>query len=176
MSNEVDELTFLILIEKKATWADVPMYVNYAIQENLDCLKLGEGLQSQKKQAIEILTRIFSAKNSVEVAPYLNRLMIDQIDGANSIRARDTLINLGQQISGIVANNLDHSSWKVRQYSIQILALIGEPSVVDLVVKAATCDKSGKVRETALQAIEYWQGEVDPNELDLIPKPVESQS
>ena len=102
--------------------------------------------------------------------------MIDQIDGANSIRARDTLINLGQQISGIVANNLDHSSWKVRQYSIQILALIGEPSVVDLVVKAATCDKSGKVRETALQAIEYWQGEVDPNELDLIPKPVESQS
>jgi len=174
MGDEVDELTFLILIEKKATWADVPMYVNFAIGKDFDSLKLAEGLQSQKKQAIEILTRVFTSKKSIEVAPALIRLMVEQIDGANSLRARDALINLGEPVAELALKCLDHPNWKVRQYSVQILALVGEPSIVDRVVKVAIGDKSSKVKETALQAIEYWQGEVDPSELDLIPKPVEA--
>ena len=164
-----------LLRAELATWAEVGELIKVGTHLQFDPAELLAGLKSQRKQTIEIITGVLVACEATMAAAALVELMLAQADSANAIRARNALIGLGVDCAEAILPHLTAKSWQVRQYLVQCLALYQVPVLVEVLQAIQANDKSGKVRETARQGIQFTLGEVELSDCNLLPGPDERE-
>lgn len=179
MSNSEQEFIYTATIflqrAEMATWAEVGDLIKVGTHLKFSPSDLLAGLKSQRKQAIEIITAVLVATEATMAADALIELMITQADSANAIRARNALIGLGVECAVPILPHLTTKSWQARQYLVQCLALYQVPELVQILEVIQENDKSGKVRETARQGIQFTMGEAELSECNLLPSPDERE-
>ena len=166
----VSEGEFLALLDK-VKWSDVDSLVTLAKESNFNFDLLMIGLKSSKKQAIEVLCSIFVDMNAESAIPYLFELLQQQCDTANAIRARNAIISFGPKSLPYCKVLLDNPKWVVRLYVVQIIALAKDIEYLKTLEIASLRDKSEKVKNAALQAIDYLLGANPLSECSLLPQP-----
>lgn len=165
---------FLAKVEL-ATWAEVGDLIKLGIHLQFPPADLLDGLKSQRKQTIEIITGVLVQTEATVAAPALIELMLAQADSANAIRARNALIGLGVECAEAILPHLTAKSWQVRQYLVQCLGLYQVPLLIEVLEAIQANDKSGKVRETARQAILFTLGEAELADCSALPGPDERE-
>lgn len=77
-----------------------------------------------------------------------------------AVAAVDGLIKIGEPVVPYLLNNLDSYNYGARAWATRVFAGIGDPSALDLLLKAAVADFSQSVRRAAakgLGSISWWK-------------------
>jgi hypothetical protein len=140
----------------KMTWAEISEitpYLSYLGTEAVETFcKL---LNSSRKQTIECITTALAEIGDIRAVDPLIKMMEDQAGQSNALRARDALIELGEQAIPGLTSALASPKWEVRYYAVQALAVIGDPITLDALLDLIEEDRSNKVREAAEEALRF---------------------
>ena len=158
-----------------ATWAEVGHLVKVGMHAGLDKYGILAGLKSRRKQTVEIITAVLVGLEATEAAEPIIKMMIAQADSANAIRGRNALLGLGVGCAAAILPYLTCKSWQIRQYLVQCLGLYQVPALIPVLEAIQDCDKSAKVRETAVQAMHFTLGQASLAACNLLPSPDERE-
>ena len=93
-----------------------------------------------------------AAVNSLEAIPTLVEVLGYNNPGA-AVAAVDGLIGIGEPVIPYLLTNLDDYNYGARAWALRVFAGVGDPSALDLVLKAAVTDFSQSVRRAAARGL-----------------------
>jgi len=130
----IDESTFLGLIEKM-NWSELDAYEIVAKENGLINDALLPGLESERKQVIELLIRLFVEKSMESAIPCLFEVIKLQPNSANAIRARNALIRFGMKAMPESHKYINDPKWIVRFHTVQIIAMTKHCDVLEILIR-----------------------------------------
>ncbi len=93
-----------------------------------------------------------AAVKAVEAIPTLVEVLGYNNPGA-AVAAVDGLIEIGEPVIPYLLDNLDDYNYGARAWALRVFAGVGDPSALDLLLKAATEDFSQSVRRAAARGL-----------------------
>ena len=93
-----------------------------------------------------------AAAKAVEAIPTLVEVLGYNNPGA-AVAAVDGLIEIGEPVIHYLLTNLDDYNYGARAWALRVFAGVGDPSALDLVLKAAVEDFSQSVRRAAARGL-----------------------
>ncbi len=119
-------------------------------------------------EAVEALAEV----RSPEAIPMLIEVLGYNNPGA-AVAAVDGLIKIGEPVIPDLLDNLDDYNYGARAWAIRVFAGVGDPSALELLLKAASSDFSLSVRRAAARGLGFikWH-KLPPSEINKIQKQV----
>ena len=93
-----------------------------------------------------------AAAKAVEAIPTLVEVLGYNNPGA-AVAAVDGLIEIGEPVVPYLLTNLDDYNYGARAWALRVFAGVGDPSALDLLLKAAVTDFSQSVRRAAARGL-----------------------
>ena len=93
-----------------------------------------------------------AAAKAVEAIPTLVEVLGYNNPGA-AVAAVDGLIEIGEPVIPYLLTNLDDYNYGARAWALRVFAGVGDPSALDLLLKAAVTDFSQSVRRAAARGL-----------------------
>lgn len=144
----------LMAVIDKMTWAEIAEIEPHLSSLGTDAVEsFCTLLSSPRKQTAECITTALAEIGDVRAVAPLVKMMEEQAGQANALRARDALIQIGSKAVPSLLAALTSSSWEIRYYCTQALAIIGDPEALDSLIEIVDQDRSAKVRDAAEEAL-----------------------
>lgn len=110
-------------------------------------------------EAVEALAEV----RSPQAIPILIEVLGYNNPGA-AVAAVDGLIKIGEPVVPYLLDNLDDYNYGARAWAIRVFAGVGDPSTLELLLKAATSDFSLSVRRAAARGLGFIKWHKLPTE------------